>query len=237
MEKSKFIGLVNRYFLNGNTDSAKLVVENKSLSTKFISTDQNVIGEVVLKSFDAPDAELGVYATSQLVKMLSAVDEQMDLTFGEVDKKIYSMNFKDKSTNVTYMLADLSVIRQVPNLKSLPNFDVKIELNKEFANDFKKAANALPESDNFGVTSDGTDTKIIINHSSVNTNRIVFKAAAKEQVSMDTVCFSAKLFKEILNANSDATGLLEVSSKGLAKVTFSNADYESSYYLVKLTIA
>ena len=54
---------------------------------------------------------------------------------------------------------------------------------------------------------------------------------------MDTVCFSAKLFKEILNANSDATGMLEVSSKGLAKVTFENAEYTSSYYLVKLTIS
>jgi hypothetical protein len=237
MEKSKFIGFINRYFLAGNTDSAKLVVENKKLSTKFISADQNVIGEVVLNNFDATDAELGVYATSQLVKMLSAVDEKMEVSFGEVEKKIYSMNFKDSSTSITYMLADLSVIRQVPNLKSLPEFDVKIELNKDFENNFKKAANALPESDNFGVTSDGTETKIIINHSSVNTNRIVFKAVPKEAVEMDTVCFSAKLFKEILNANADATGMLEVSSKGLAKVTFSNADYSSSYYLVKLTIA
>jgi ribosome maturation factor RimP len=54
---------------------------------------------------------------------------------------------------------------------------------------------------------------------------------------MDTVCFSAKLFKEILNANADATGLLEVSSKGLARVTFTNADYSSTYFLVKLTIS
>jgi len=237
MEKSKFIGFVNRYFLGGNTDSAKLVVDDKKLTTKFISADQNVIGEVVLNNFDTPNAELGVYATSQLVKMLTAVDEKVDISFGEVDKKIYSLNFKDSSTNVTYMLADLSVIRQVPNLKSLPDFDVKIELNKDFANNFKKAANALPESDNFGVESNGTETKIIINHSSVNTNRIVFKTETKESVAMATVCFSAKLFKEILNANADATGLLEVSSKGLAKVTFQNADYTSSYFLVKLTIA
>ena len=237
MEKSKFIGFVNRYYLAGNTDSAKLVVEDKTLNTKFISADQNVIGEVTLNQFDSANAELGVYATSQLLKMLTAVDEKIDISYGEVDKKIYSVNFKDSSANVTYMLADLSVIRQVPNLKSLPDFDVKIELNKDFANNFKKAANALPESDNFGVESNGTETKIIINHSSVNTNRIVFKTETKEAVAMDTVCFSAKLFKEILNANADATGLLEVSSKGLAKVTFQNADYTSVYFLVKLTIA
>ena len=187
MEKSKFIGFINRYFLAGNTDSAKLVIDNKQLSTQFMSADQNVIGDIVLKNFDAQNAELGVYTTSQLVKMLSAVDEKMDVSFGEVDSKIFSINFKDSSTNVTYMLADLSVIRQVPNLKSLPDFDVSIELNKDFANNFKKAANALPESDNFGVTSDGTGTKIIINHSSVNTNRIVFSVNPVTQTSMDTV--------------------------------------------------
>jgi hypothetical protein len=238
MKKSLLVGFVNRYFLAGNTDSAKLVVADNKLSTKFISADQNVIGEVVLNTFEAKDAELGVYATSQLVKMLSAVDEDMDITFGEVDSKIYSMKFEDASTNITYMLADLSVIRQVPNLKSLPEWDVKIELNKDFSNNFKKAANALPESDNFGVECNGEETKIIINHSSVNTNRIVFKANTVEAAKMDSVvCFSAKLFKEILNANADATGLLEVSSKGLAKVTFTNTDYTATYYLVKLTIS
>ena len=237
MEKSKFVGFINRYFLAGNTDSAKLVVKDKKLSTNFISADQNVIGEVVLNNFEASDAELGVYATSQLVKMLSAVDEKMDISFGEVEKKIYSVNFKDASTNITYMLADLSVIRQVPNLKTLPDFDVSIELNKDFSNNFKKAANALPESDNFGVECNGEETKIIINHSSVNTNRIVFATETLEAADMPVVCFSAKLFKEILNANADATGLLEVSSKGLARVTFSNADYSSTYYLVKLTVS
>ena len=95
MEKSKFIGFINRYFLAGNTDSAKLVIDNKQLATQFMSADQNVIGDIVLKNFDAQNAELGVYTTSQLVKMLSAVDEKMDVSFGEVDSKIFSINFKD----------------------------------------------------------------------------------------------------------------------------------------------
>ena len=60
MEKSKLIGFINRYFLAGNTDSAKLVVADKKLTTNFISADQNVIGEVTLNSFETRDAELGV---------------------------------------------------------------------------------------------------------------------------------------------------------------------------------
>lgn len=237
IDKSKLLGFISKYYLSGNTDSAKLVIENNSLSTKFISSDQNVIGDIVLNNFNAQDGELGVYTTSQLIKLLTAVDEKIDVSFNEVNKKIYSINFKDSTTNVTYMLADLSVIRQVPNLKSLPDFEVQIPLDKEFANNFKKSANALPESDNFGVESTENGTRIIINYSKINTNRIVFDVKTQASEPMDVVCFSAKLFKEILNSNSESTGLLEVSSKGLARVTFTNNDYSCTYYLVKLTVS
>jgi hypothetical protein len=237
IDKSKLISFINKYYLGGNTDSAKLVIEDNQLYTKFISADQNVIGDVKIHDFQAPDGELGVYTTSQLIKLLSALDEKIEVVFNDTNKKIYSINLKDSNTNVTYMLADLSVIRQVPNLKSLPDFEVQIELNKDFANNFKKAANALPESDNFGIESDGTDTRVIINYSKINTNRIVFNATTKATSQIDTVCFSAKLFKEILTANSDSVGILEVSSKGLARVTFSNSDYTAIYYLVKLTVS
>ena len=236
MDKSKFLGFLNRYSLGGNTDSAKLVISNKSLNTKFISTDQNVIGDVTLNSFDLPDAELGVYQTAQLQKLLTAVDEQMEVNLNVVDGKTYSVNFKDKSTSVTYMLADLAVIRQVPNLKSLPPFEVKIDLNKDFTSNFKKAVGAL-DSENFGVECNLGETKVIVNYSSVNTNRVVFNATAVEAEDMSVTCFSAKLLKEIINANSDATGTLEVSSKGLARVSFTNAEYSATYYLVKLTVA
>jgi hypothetical protein len=236
MDKSKFLGFLNRYSLGSNTDSAKLVISNKTLNTKFISTDQNVIGDVTLNSFDLPDAELGVYQTAQLQKLLSAVDEQMEINLNVVDGKTYSVNFKDKSTSVTYMLADLAVIRQVPNLKSLPPFEVKIDLNKDFTSNFKKAVGAL-DSENFGVECNLGETKVIVNYSSVNTNRVVFNATAVEAEDMSVTCFSAKLLKEIINANSDATGTLEVSSKGLARVSFTNAEYSATYYLVKLTVA
>jgi ribosome maturation factor RimP len=118
----------------------------------------------------------------------------------------------------------------------LPPFEVKIELNKDFTNNFKKAVGAL-DSENFGVECNLGETKVIVNYSSVNTNRVVFNATTVEAEDMSVTCFSAKLLKEIINANSDATGTLEVSSKGLARVTFTNTEYSAVYYLVKLTVA
>jgi hypothetical protein len=235
--KSKLLGFINRYFLAGSTESAKLVIKNNELTTNFMSTDGNVIGNVKLKSFENKDTELAVFNTAQLVRLTGAVDEKLTVTVGEVSNKAYNIVMKDDNTSITYMLADMSVIRKVPELKNLPDFDVKIEINKDFAASFKKAANALSESDNFGISSDGMETKITINHSSVNTNRIVFSATATEQKEMGIVCFSSKIFKEILNANSDAVGYLEVSSKGLGRVTFETDEFVSTYYLIKLSVS
>lgn len=237
MKKEKLTNFIGKAFLAGNTESVKLVIEDKQISTRFMSADQNVIGEVTLKEFDTKDAELNIYSLAPMIKMLSALDNEFEITYGGDGQRTNSISMKDKNdVSITYMLADPSVIQQVPKLKQLPDFDVKIALNKDFATSFKKAANAL-DSDNFGVTSDGSETKIIINYSTINTNRIVFTANTIEQNKMDTMCFSAKLFKEILNANSDAEGFLEVSSKGLARVTFENQEGSSIYYLVKLTIS
>ena len=72
------------------------------------------------------------------------------------------------------MLADLSVIRQVPQMKQLPNFNVKIKLTDTFADKFIKSKNALPETENFAVKSDGLGSEIVLNYSSLNTNRIIF---------------------------------------------------------------
>lgn len=237
MKKSKFLSFLDRYFLAGNTDSAKLIVKDKVLSTDFISTDQNVIGSVKYKDFDTQNVELGVYTTSQLIKMLTALNDDLEISYNQVDDKAYSVLFNDKDVKVTYMLSDLSIIRQVPNLKTLPDFDVKIKLTKEFASKFIKSKNAIPDSDNFAVECKNDETKVIINFSSISTNRITYKVDTTESKDLSPVCFSAKLFKEILVANSDCEGLLEISTKGLARVTFSNQEFESTYYLVKLTVS
>jgi len=236
MEKSKLQNFISKYYLAGNAESVKLTVKDRKLSTKFITGDQTVIGDVEFNDFQSEDVEFGVYTTGQLIKLLSALDDKVECKFNKMEDKVYSITLDDSVTKATYMLSDLSVIQQVPNLKSLPAFDVKIELTKEFTNKFVKAKNALPDADNFAVESDGTNTNIIINHSNVNTNQVKFKVDTTQTASMSPVCFSAKLFKEILTANSDCTGTLEISSKGLGRVILSSKEFNVTYYLVKMSI-
>ena len=133
------------------------------------------------------------------------------------------------------MLADLSVIRQVPDLKNTPDWNASIDITDTFRNKFIKAKNALPESENFGIKCSNNAVEMIINYSSINTNRIKFSVESTDSKETGVICFSSTLFKEILQSNKDAeTGKLEVSEAGLARVTFTGKTFSSVYYLVQL---
>ena len=151
MEKKKLISFIDKYHLAGNANSVKLEIKDKTMHCKFITDDQNVIGSVTMKGFDVDDCILGVYATSQLTKLLTALDNEIDLKINKSNSSAFSINVSDKTTKVTFMLADLSVIRQVPDLKNTPDWNATIDLDATFINKFIKAKNALPESENFGI--------------------------------------------------------------------------------------
>ena len=125
-------------------------------------------------------------------------------------------------------------------MKQLPDWNTSINLSKEFIDKFIKAKNAIPESENFGVTCKDNIAEIIINYSSINTNRIKFsvKCDNEDCDDMSVVCFSSNGFKEILQANKDAeSAKLEVSEAGLARATFNSKTFTSIYYLVQLQAA
>ena len=79
---------------------------------------------------------------------------------------------------------------------------------------------------------------IVLGHSKLNTNRVTIKTGVTVDSSFSAISFSAKYLREILVANKEAkNGVLEISSKGLARVTFSVDSINSKYFLVKIDTA
>jgi hypothetical protein len=234
MKKSDLLKFINRYHLSGATTSVKWTAKDGVVATDFITDDQNVIGKVTV-NLDMGNHELGVFATPQLVKMLSATNEDLEVNVKDIGGKAVSMAISDGDVDMTFMLADLTVIRQVPELKNTPDFLISIAIGDEFISKFVKAKNAIPDADNFGVSHSAGVTDIVLNYASINTNRIKYSIPDNVSSDMGVVCFSANLFKDILLTNKDAeTATLEVSSAGLARVTFKSQSYASVYYLVQL---
>ena len=237
MQKEKIVNAINKYFLNGTTNSVKVIIKDKTLSCAFISDTQSVIGEVIVTDVEIEDCEVAIFTTSELLKLLSVLDDNIDIKINKVDTQAISLNVSDATTTILYMFANLSTIKVAPKPKQMPNFNVEVEITKDFSDKFLKAKNAMPNAENFAVTSNGVETEFILNYSTISTNRVRFGAPSIKTEQMQPVCFSASGLKEILTANKNAEiGKIEVSSSGLSRVSFSGSDYKAVYYLVQLSI-
>ena len=230
MEKTKFNGFVSRYNLGGEVESVMIKSENSNLSVRMISDDKTLLGDVSVTGTDFPEGEFGIYTTSQLKGLLSVLDDTID-----VQEVTGALKFSDKGTKMQYMLAAPSVIPAVPDLKTLPPFNVEITLDNEFVNKFIKSKGALTDADTFTFECKGGKGEIILGYSSINSNRISISVDCKCEGDVDAIAFSAKYLKAILLANKgSSTSSLQISSQGLSKVAFTEGEYVSNYYLVEI---
>jgi len=235
MEKQTLNRFVSKYNLAGLVESVKWESKEGSLTTSFISDDKSVLGSVSMTDFDSISSDFGVYDTTKLTKMLSVLGDDVDFSIQDIEGKPVSLKFKDGSTSLNYMLADLSVIPNVPDLKQLPPFNVEIKLDSNFISKFIKAKGALQDENNFTFTCKDNKGTIVLGYSNINTNRINIDVDCTCESDVDPISFSATYLKEILVANKEATdATLKISSQGLAHISFSIDNYESNYYLVEI---
>lgn len=237
MEKSKFEKFVAKYNLGGSCESVLYTIGGSKLSTRAISDDKNVLSEIIAPSMGLPDGEYAVYDTAKLRSLLGVLGETLSASVKKSGGKPVGLEFSDTATDVTFVLADASVIPTVPDLKTLPPFNVTIEMDEQFVTTFVKAKGALADVDTFTVISsgEGNTADVILGYSSLNTNRVKIKATVKNNAEIAPISFSAKYLREILIANKDAKGgQLEISSKGLARTTFTADGIASTYYLVQI---
>lgn len=231
MKKSSLEGFISRYNLGGEIESVKIVSDKTGMSVKFISDDKTLLGTVTSEDAEFADGEFGVYTTSQLKNLLGVLDANINVTAGSA-----ALEFSDNSTTVNYMMADLSVIPAVPDIKQVPDFESEITLSDEFISRFIKSKGALNESDTFTFQCKDGKGEIILGYSKINSNRISIKVDCTcTKDSVGPISFSAKYLKEILNANrTPKAATLKIATAGLAHCTFESEGFKSEYFLVEV---
>ena len=235
MNKQKLVRFINKYYLNGTVNSVILNSKSSKLAARFISGDKTLLGELEMDKWQFEDSEVGIYSTEQLLKLLSVLDEDINVTINKAGDKSIALKVSDSSSSVNYMLSDTSIISKPPQLKTVPNFELKIDVTPNFMNKFISGKSALAETDNFTVITDGSETKLVIGYASINTNRVIIPVTTTESSNIDNVSFNANIFKEVLTANKECeSATLEVSSEGLSKIVFNVDDYSVTYYLVSV---
>ena len=233
MNKYVLTRFISKYNLNGNVSSVVINSKDDTLSTRFITGDKSLLGELKLDNWTFEDANLGVYDTEQFSKLLDVLSDDIEIKLKSFDTKAVALEVSDDYAKINYMLSDLSVINQPPELKQLPEFQVKIKVDTKFITKFIAGKGALPETDTFTVITDDDNVKIVIGYSVINTNRVTLPVETETFEKIDKVSFNANLFKEVLSANKECeSALLEVSGQGLSRISFNIDDYSVVYYLV-----
>ena len=233
MNKHSLNRFIEKYYLGGNCSSVVINSKGDSLSTRFITGDKNLLGELNMTGWSFDEADLGVYNTEQLVKLLSVLSDNISMNLTKAGDKAVSLKISDTKSDVNYMLSDLSVISSPPNLNSIPDFEVKIKVDKSFMSKFIAGKAALTDTDNFTVITDDEGVKIVIGYAEINTNRVTLPVETESYDKIENVSFSANLFRDVLVANKECeSATLEVSSQGLARINFKIDEYEATYYLV-----
>ena len=241
MDKQKLVRFISKYHLNGIADSVVLKSSSneQELITRFVSGDKTLLGTIKMDKWDFEDANIGIYTTEQLLKLLSVLDDDINVSVTKSGDKAISMKVSDSVSSVNYMLSDPSIINEPPKLQNIPNFELSINMTPSVINKFISGKSALQDSTTFTViTSENADkeytsTKLVIGYSSVNTNRVNIPVITSEFSPIDNVSFNAEYFSSILIANKECeSAFLQVSSEGLAKIVFKIDDYTATYWLV-----
>ena len=233
MQKHKINRFIQKYNLNGNAEQVRWSFKDDTLSTSFITEDQELLGKVVVDKISFDNNELGIYDTAQLSRLLSVLGDDVNLDVKRFGDKAVSLKVKNGAVSVDYTLSDLSVIPEPPALKKIPEFQTQIKIDSAFIDTFIKGKSALPEAKTFTILEKDGEVETIINYFTTNTHRVNIPSETIKCDVVDPISFNANLFREILVANKECTSaILEVSNQGLARVNFRVDDYDSTYYLV-----
>ena len=233
MDKYKLTRFIDKYHLGGNVNAVVINSKGDTLSTRFITGDKALLGELEMNSWSFQDTELGVYDTEQLSRLLGVLDDDVTINLTQSGDKAIALEISDSYSKVNFMLSDKSVINQPPSIKGIPEFQLKIKVDSNFIQRFISGKSALPDTDTFTVITSNDGVKLVIGYSSINTNRVTIPVETETYEDIDKVSFNANLFRDVLVANKECeSATLHVSEQGLAKINFKVDQYDATYYLV-----
>lgn len=235
MNKSNLIEFIKQYHLNGTVEAVKWNITGKTATTSLISEDKTLIGTVSKSDIDIEDGELGVYMTSNLLKILDVFEPDLAINLNKVDTRLVNLNLKDKDTSAQFMLADLNVIPVAPKPKNMPDFQLSVKIDTTLINKIKKAKSALPDISHITFNTKNAVPEVIIGYSKNNTTNISFTVTGTLNGDIVHKSFNSNYLVEIFNANSSMeTGIIEVSQAGLMRITYTGKTGNTEYFLVEV---
>ena len=177
MKKLYLEDVIEKYYLKGLVERVKIDIENKTLTTRFISNQKNLVGSLTAPNIEVNDCEFGIYDTTQLLKLIGITDHFLTLEVAMQGKVASKLLIADNEYNLEYALADIMLTPSVPGIDE-PEYQMVANITEEFIAKFLKASKALG-TDIFTVeqltdTDDKPAIKFTLGGTEGHTNKINF---------------------------------------------------------------
>ena len=238
MDKTILTQIIESFYLNGLTSQVKFKVKNNEAHIKFAVDNKDCIGEVIAP-ITLEDCEIGIFNTSQLLKLLHITNDFIELKLEKQNNHFLKLHISDNQFDLSYNLSDLGLIQDPGVVPNLPPHDLEFDINFDFTQKYIKAHNALDKPPRFevGISKDFKNDEVInfmIGEKSTYSNKANFTESGKIINKIKPIAFSANNFREVISVNKNAVGKVCVYKDGLLKINLEEAGVKSEYFLVAL---
>lgn len=234
MNKQVLISIINKYYLDGLIETVLLKIKDKKLTIDFGSTYKDMKG-LIEADFDLEDCNLGIYNTSQLIKLININDDELNI---EIDKQgiiTRKIKIKSKDYDLEYCLVEELLIPNPPQLEVEPEYDTYFPITLDFINKFIKAEKATnSELISISPSFESKGLTFTLGGKGDYNNKIKFTEPCNYEGIINVLSFNLIEFKEILDNNKDlVSGIFNYSNEGMIKIQFISKDnIKSTYYLI-----
>ena len=191
ISKSQLTSVISKYYLNGLNNQVKWRIKDKQLT--IYAGEAGRVCKVVLNNFQIEDAEIGVFDTNKLSKLISITNGDLVLTLEKL-KAIYT-----KLHIADALILGKNTYYNDPD----EGYEVELDLSPEDIDHLIKAKNALSDVDNMIITTnidfDGNNIcEIIFGDNTGFSNKISYSGTSKNlspKILIFILYFFSKYFR------------------------------------------
>ena len=237
IKKVDLQGFINKYYLKMNEQVVWSFKDN-ILSVDFTTPSKDVIGNVRCEDIGFEDIDLPIFNTKKVQSLVDLCEGEILMEVEKTNKIPTKLKISDEKFNTIYALADALLIPRVGSVNE-PPYDVELELTSEDVFNLVKARSAMSETANLIMSTtkdlDGDPVcEVIFGEEGGHENKISYQLRGVINEIGVKVPFDLDKFRDILNVNKNSDeGLIQLSSKGLMRLTFKTGKITSTYYMIR----
>ena len=237
INKSTLTSVISKYYLNGLNNQVKWRIKDNKLT--IYAGESGRVCKIEHSNFPLEDAELGVFDTHKLSKLISITNGDLMVSLEKIKAVYTKMHIADLNFDLTYSLADILILGKNTYYEDPDSFEMELDLEREDIDHLIKAKSALADVNNMLLTSttdmDGNNIcEFIFGDNTGFSNKITYQIQGNITKSDIEIPFDSDIFKDILNSNKDMDkGTLKLSEQGMLKLNFYSEEVNSEYFIAR----